>query len=137
MGTSIKKAAGVVAALDTTKFELFEAVAALTDDRADGRHAIQQRVREAFEKDELAVALETSAARRRVGRGPTPDDRSEAAATASASAASAAPGTPRGGAIKGERPRPGESERGAGRSSSNGCREAGPPAHDRLAHRGA
>ena len=33
-------------------------VGALTDDRAEAGTAIQQRVREAFERDELAVALE-------------------------------------------------------------------------------
>jgi len=58
MATSIKKATGLVAALDSTKFELFEGVAALTDDRAEAGTAIWQRVREAFERDELALALE-------------------------------------------------------------------------------
>jgi hypothetical protein len=60
MATSIRKAAGVIAALASTRYELFEAVAGLTDHRAEAGAAIQQRVREAFEKDELAVGLEAA-----------------------------------------------------------------------------
>jgi hypothetical protein len=60
MATSIRKAAGVTAAIASARYELFEAAAGLTGDRAPAGAAIQQRVREAFEKDELAVALDAA-----------------------------------------------------------------------------
>jgi hypothetical protein len=58
MGTSIKKAAAVCSALETTKFELLEAVGRLTDDRAPRAEEIRRRVVEALERDELALGLE-------------------------------------------------------------------------------
>lgn len=60
MGTSIKKAVGVVGALGAARYELFEGVAGLTDDRAPAAAAIQRRVLDAFDKDELAVGLEAA-----------------------------------------------------------------------------
>ena len=58
MGTSIRKAAAVVAVLGSARNDLLEAVAALVDDRKNAGAAILQRVREAIDKDELAVGLE-------------------------------------------------------------------------------
>jgi hypothetical protein len=58
MGTSIKKAAAISAALDNTKFELLEAIGRLTDDRALGAEEIRRRIVEAVKRDELALGLE-------------------------------------------------------------------------------
>jgi len=60
MGTSLRKASAVVTALDHARFELFEGLAAFTDDRAEAARLIGERVHEIFTKDELAVALESA-----------------------------------------------------------------------------
>ena len=65
MGTSLASAAAVVAALANTKWQLFEAIRALQDDRQAAEQAILQRLAEALRADEhvtpLAAALDTEA----------------------------------------------------------------------------
>jgi hypothetical protein len=57
MGTSLSSAAGVVAALASTKWQLFEAVRALQDDRQAAAQAILQRLAEALRADEHVMPL--------------------------------------------------------------------------------
>lgn len=57
MGAGFRKAAELNAALENTRWELLESVRELTDARATAGRAIWQSVLDAFEKDELAVAL--------------------------------------------------------------------------------
>ena len=57
MGTSFKKAGDVVDALSRVNWELLEAVLRLTDDRKTAAEAIWTSVKDAFHRDELAVAI--------------------------------------------------------------------------------
>lgn len=57
MGTSLKKAAEVSAALSQINWVLFEAVGKLDDSRAEAARAVVRDLREAFQKDEYAVAF--------------------------------------------------------------------------------
>ncbi|HEY5616347.1 MAG TPA: hypothetical protein VIK60_00295 [Vicinamibacterales bacterium] len=57
MGTSLSRTSALVAALDSTAWDLFEAVGRLADDRTGAGMAIRRRVAEALEADELAVSL--------------------------------------------------------------------------------
>jgi hypothetical protein len=57
VGKALKSASEVHGSLESTLWDLFEAVAALKDVRAKAAAAIGQRVREALEHDELAMAL--------------------------------------------------------------------------------
>jgi hypothetical protein len=57
MGTSFKKAADVVESLSRVNWELLEAVLRLTDNRKPAAEAIWSALRQAFQSDELAVAL--------------------------------------------------------------------------------
>lgn len=57
MGTSLKKASEVSTALSQINWVLFEAVGKLDDNRAEAARAILRDLREAFQKDEYAVAF--------------------------------------------------------------------------------
>jgi hypothetical protein len=57
MGSSLKRATELCKRLETTRWELLEAVAKLTDARAAAATAIRERVADALSKDEYAVAL--------------------------------------------------------------------------------
>ena len=57
LGKSLKSASQVVGTLESTNWEVFEAVATLTDDRSKAAAAIRKRVAEALGHDELATAL--------------------------------------------------------------------------------
>jgi hypothetical protein len=57
MGTSFKKAGDVVDALSRVNWELLEAVLRLTDDRKTAAEAVWTSVKDAFHRDELAVAI--------------------------------------------------------------------------------
>jgi hypothetical protein len=57
MGTSFKKAADVVESLSHVNWELLEAVLKLQDERQAAAQAIWTSLRQAFQADELAVAM--------------------------------------------------------------------------------
>jgi hypothetical protein len=57
MGTSFKKAADIVESLSRANWELLEAILRLTDNRKMAADAIWISVRDAFQRDELAVAI--------------------------------------------------------------------------------
>jgi hypothetical protein len=57
VGASFKKAADVVDALGRVKWELLEAVLKLDDERRSAAQTIWASVRQAFQADELAIAL--------------------------------------------------------------------------------
>ena len=59
MGTSLKKATSVDAVLDATKWELFQGIQELTDDRAAAAQGIQEQLVEVLSSDEYAVALKS------------------------------------------------------------------------------
>ncbi len=58
MATSMKKAAATIATIDNIEWLLFEKLKALGGDKQAAADTILDRVRDAFEKDELAVALQ-------------------------------------------------------------------------------
>jgi hypothetical protein len=57
LGKSLKSAGEVVGALESTNWEVFEAVGRLSDERAPVAQGVRKRVVEALSRDELAVAL--------------------------------------------------------------------------------
>ncbi len=57
LGKSLKGASQVVGTLESTNWEVFEAVAKLTDERSTAAESIRKRVAEALSHDELATAL--------------------------------------------------------------------------------
>jgi hypothetical protein len=57
MGTSFKKAKEVVDALSRVNWELLEAILRLTDERQTAAQAVWTSVKQAFQTDELAVAI--------------------------------------------------------------------------------
>lgn len=57
MGSSFKKAGDMLESLSRVNWELLEAVLRLTDDRKQAAQAIWTTLRQAFQADELAVAL--------------------------------------------------------------------------------
>jgi hypothetical protein len=57
MAMSLSRGAGLVSALESTAWDLFEAVGRLADDRAEAARLLRNRVAEALEADELAVNL--------------------------------------------------------------------------------
>jgi hypothetical protein len=59
MGTSFRKAGAVRAAIEATKWELFQGVTALTDERATAAQGLIARLREALIHDEYAIALQS------------------------------------------------------------------------------
>jgi hypothetical protein len=60
MMTSIRKAGMAASALDAMRVELFDAIAKLSDERAQRAGEIRQAVVDALERDEHAVALEAA-----------------------------------------------------------------------------
>jgi len=59
MGTSFRKAGAVRAAIGATKWELFQGVTALTDERAAAAQGLIGQLREALSHDEYAIALQS------------------------------------------------------------------------------
>jgi hypothetical protein len=57
VGLSLGRGAALVSALDSTAWDLFNAVGRLTDERAVAGQGLRQRIAEALEADELAVNL--------------------------------------------------------------------------------
>ena len=57
MGTSLRKAAAVLDALQRTKWALFSSLRQLTDERADAARGVLEELTEAVAADEYAVAL--------------------------------------------------------------------------------
>jgi hypothetical protein len=57
MGLSLSRAFALVSGLDSSSWDLFEAVGRLAGERAAAGQTIRQRLAEAFEADELAVSL--------------------------------------------------------------------------------
>jgi hypothetical protein len=59
MGTSFRKAGAVRAAIEATKWELFQGVTALTDERAAAAQGLIGQLREALSHDEYAIAVQS------------------------------------------------------------------------------
>jgi len=59
MGTSFRKSADLHAALEHARWDLFEILPQIDDDRAGGAKAVWANLKEALESDELAVGLAT------------------------------------------------------------------------------
>ena len=57
MGTSFRKAEAVRSAIEATRWELFQGMDALTDDRATAAQGIRDQVVEVLRNDEYAIAL--------------------------------------------------------------------------------
>ncbi len=59
MGTSFRKSEAVSSLLEATKWELFQGVAALTDERAVAAKGLRDELVEALRSDEYAIALQS------------------------------------------------------------------------------
>jgi len=59
MGTSFRKAGAVRGAIEATKWELFQGVTVLTDERAAAAQGLIGQLRDALSHDEYAIALQS------------------------------------------------------------------------------